>query len=174
MLKKSLLIMIIAFPLTLAQLRAQDSEDTKARPNKQEILNLMTSTGKMPAQQQSAKLDSIRQDSSGSKTPRSDFLFCVGLAYRGNYKAQRCVASDFEHGTGIVEDLSEAYAWYSVALENPRIDESSKAMLESDKERVKTRLLSAYPHPTEDDLDDMVNTQKSRIEQYNQDARKAK
>ncbi len=111
---------------------------------------------------------------SDSKTARSDFLFCLGLAYRDNYKAQRCAAGDYENGIGIVEDLSEAYTWYAVALENPRIDESSKAKLEEDKERVKARLLSAYPHPSEDDLDDMVKTQKTRIAQYNQDAPKTK
>jgi hypothetical protein len=174
MLRKTLWTMLIALPLTIAQAKAQDSEDTKTRPNKQEIIDLMVKTGTMPAQQQKSKIDSIRQDPSAGKTPRSDFLFCLGLAYLDDYQAQRCVGSAYEHGAGIVEDLSEAYAWYAVALGNKITDESARGTIEADKERVKTRLLSAYPHPTEDDLDDMERAQKTRIAQYQEDAKKAK
>ncbi len=155
---------------------AQDasSEDDKSRPDKQEILASMMKAGRMPAQQQTQKLDSILQDLSGSKTPRSDFLFCVGLAYAGNYQAQRCLASAYENGRGIVEDLSEAYTWYAVALENRIADENAKQMIEADKERVKTRLLAAYPHPTEDDLDDQVKAQKTLLAQYQAEMKKGK
>jgi hypothetical protein len=177
MIRKLLLTMIIALPLMIAQSRAQESEDSKARLNKQETLDLMTQSGRMPPQQQKAKIDSMWAGSTSpevSKTPRSDFLFCLGLAFLGNYKAQRCVGSDYEHGIGIVEDLLEALAWYSVALENPTVDESAKGILEADKERVKARLLAAYPHPTEDELDDMTKALQTRIRQYQEDAKKVK
>jgi TPR repeat protein len=154
---------------------AQDSsEETKTRPNRQEIIDLMVKTAKMPAQQQSAKIDSLWQASSGSPTPRSDFMFCTGLAYLGNYKAQRCVGSAYENGRGVVEDLSEAYAWYAVALDNKAADKPARETIEADKERVKGRLISAYPHPTEDELDDLAKGQKSRIEQYQEDLKSAK
>jgi TPR repeat protein len=177
MLRKLLLTMIIALSLTMAQTKAQESEDSKARPNKQETLDSMIKAGRIPAQQQKARIDSLWAGSTSSdlsKTPRSDFLFCLGLSFLGNCKAQRCVGNRYERGIGIVEDLSEAYAWYSVALENQTADEASKGILEADKERVKTRLLSAYPHPTEDDLDDMTRALQTRIGQYQEDAKKAK
>jgi hypothetical protein len=177
MLRKLLLTAIIALPLMMAQTRAQESEDSTARPNKKEILDLVTQIGKMPVAQRNAKIDSMWTGSASSevsKTPRSDFLFCFGLAFLGNCKAQRCVGNNYEHGIGIVEDLSEAYAWYSIALENSTADETTKGTIEADKERVKTRLLAAYPHPTEDDLDDMTKTLQTRIGQYQEDAKKVK
>ena len=175
MLKKLLLTLIIALPLAIAT-SAQEpaSEDAKTRPNKQEVLDLMIKAGRMPAQQQNARIDAIWKDSSAGKTPRSDFLFCTGFAYLGNPKAQQCVGSAYENGRGIVEDLSEAYAWYAVALENKLTDKATAEKIEADKERVKERLLSAYPHPTEDDLDDLAKAQESRIAQYQEDVKKAK
>ncbi len=177
MLKKLLLLLTVALlPIflkaPLAQERASENEQT--RPNKQEIIDLMIQVGRMPAQQQNTKIDSLWQASSASKTPRSDFLFCMGLAYLGNYKAQRCVAGAYENGRGIVEDQSEAYTWYAVALENKIPDKAAAGMVEADKERVKTRLLTAYPHPTEDDLDDMVQAQQTRIAQYRDEMKKSK
>ena len=172
--KKLLLTMLIALPLTIAQPKAQESEDARTRPNKQETIDLMVKFGGMPAQQQKAKIASIMQNPSAGKTPRSDFLFCLGMAYLGNYEAQRCVGGAYENSRGVVEDLSEAYAWYAVALENTIPDEAAKGVIEADKERVKTRLLAAYPHPTEDDLDDMERAQKSKIEQYQEDVKKVR
>lgn len=174
MLKKLLLTLMVALPLAIAA-SAQEpaSEDAKTRPNKQEILDLMITAGRMPAQQQSARLDAIAKDSAG-KTPRSDFLFCTGCAYLGNTRAQQCVASAYENGRGIVEDLSEAYAWYAVAFENKITDKAIAEKIEADKERVKERLLAAYPHPTEDDLNDLAGALKSRIAQYQEDVKKAK
>ena len=175
MLKKLLLMLMVALPLAIAT-RGQEpaSEDAKTRPNKQEILDLMITAGRMPAQQQSTRLDAIAKDASAGKTPRSDFLFCTGFAYLGNTKAQQCVASAYENGRGIVEDLSEAYAWYAVAFENKITDKAIAEKIEADKERVKERLLAAYPHPTEDDLNDLAGALKSRIAQYQEDVKKAK
>ena len=178
MLRRLLLAITIALPLIIAlaaaaQESSNASEYAKTRLNKQEVIDLMVKAGTMPAQQQSSKLDSIWKDLPASKTPRSDFLFCAGLAYSGNYKAQRCVASAYENGIGIVDDLSEAYAWYGVALENRISDKAAKELLEADADRVKQKLLANYPHPTEDDLDDLVRAQKSRMAQYAEEARKA-
>lgn len=178
MLRKLLFTTIITLPLIVLQAKAQESEDAKARLNRQETFELMAKVGKMPAQEQKSKIDSISASMASSqepsRTPRSDFLFCYGLGFLGNYKAQRCVGNSYEHGTGIVEDLSEAYAWYSVALENAAADEASKTAIEADKERVQNKLLAAYPHPSEEDLEDMTKSLQSRITQYQEDAKKAK
>jgi hypothetical protein len=175
MLKRLLITAIIALPLIVAASAQEPApEDARTRPNKQEILDLMIKSGRMPAKQQNARMDAIWQNASTSKTPRSDFLFCTGFAYLGNPKAQQCVGSAYENGRGIVEDLSEAYTWYAVALENKIADKAVAEKSEADKERVKERLLSAYPHPTEDDLDDLVRAQKTRIAQYQEDAKKVK
>jgi len=174
MLKKILLLFAIALPLMAAPIVAQESEDVKTRPNKQEIIDSMVKVGRMPAQQQNAKIGPLWQDLSASKTRRSDFMFCLGLAYLGSYKAQRCVGDAYENGRGIVEDLSEAYAWYSVAAENRIQDKAAQEKIDADKDRVQNRLLSAYPHPTEDDLADAVSAQKSRISQYQEDVKRTK
>jgi hypothetical protein len=163
---------LIFLPMPFAQEPA--SESIKTRPNKQEIIDLMTQIGRMPAPQQNSKIDSLWQDFSVSKAMRSDFLFCMGLAHLGSYKAQRCVANAYESGSGIVEDQSEAYAWYAIALENKIADKTAEQKIEADKERVKTRLISAYPHPTEDELDDLVRAQQTRITQYRDDVKKTK
>jgi hypothetical protein len=177
MLKKILIVLTIGMPLMFLQMPfAQEpvSESVKTRPNKQEIIDLMIQIGRMPASQQTSKIGSLWQDFSASKTPRPDFLFCMGLAHLGNYKAQRCVANAYESGSGIVEDQSEAYAWYAIALENKIADITAGQKIEADKERVKTRLISAYPHPTEDELDDLVRAQQTRITQYRDDLKKSK
>jgi hypothetical protein len=167
-------LFITALLIALSQTLMAQSEDVNARPNKQEITDLMAQIHRMPGQQQNEKLTQILKDPAGSKTPRSDFAFCTGLAYLGNYKAQMCVGNAYENGRGIVEDLSEAYAWYAIASENQIADESEAKRVEAERERVKERLVSAYPHPTEDDLADMVNSQKTRIAQYQDQFKKAK
>jgi TPR repeat protein len=177
MLKRILVFGTIAVSLVLLQTSlAQEpaSETIKTRLNKQETIDQMLKIGRMSAQQQNSRIDSLWQNLSASKTPRSDFLFCMGLAYLGNYKAQRCVGSAYEKGIGIVEDQSEAYTWYAVALQNKISDKGNEEKIDADKERVQNRLLAAYPHPTEDDLDDMVSAQQTRMTQYQDDTKKAK
>lgn len=167
-------ILFFAFAFTLPLIAQEPaSENTKTRPNKQEVVASMRSIGRMPAPQQNSKLGEIWQDLSVSKTPRSDFMFCVGMAYLGNYRAQRCIGDAYENGRGVVEDLSEAYAWYSVAVENKITDKADLEKIEGDRDRVQNRLLSAYPHPTEDELADLVSAQKSRIAQYQEDTKKS-
>jgi hypothetical protein len=176
MFKKFLLAVMIALPLTLARTNAQDSasEDAKTRLSKQEIVSLIVSTGRIPAQQQSSRIDAILADPSRSKTPRSDFLFCSALAYMGSYKAQYCVGSAYENARGIVEDLSEAYVWYAIAAESHSADKTAEQRIQDERDRLKTKLQTTYPSPSDDELDDLVKTQKLRIEQYREEAGKAR
>ena len=165
------LLLTIAMAVPLAAVCAQDSEEAKTRPNKQEIAGMMAKISRMSAQQQTSKIDTISL--SASKTPRSDFMFCTGLAYLGNYKAQKCLGEAYENGRGIVEDLSEAYTWYAIAADNKIPDKDAQEKLQAEKDRIENKLLAAYPHPTEDDLADMIKAQKSRIEQYQEDLKRA-
>lgn len=179
MLKRFLLTAIIALPVLFAQsaLSAQApaaSEDEKTRPNKQEVADLMVQVSKMSAQQQNSKIDQLLADQAGSKTPRSDFLFCTGLANMGNAKAQTCVARAYENGTGVVEDLSEAYTWYALACRTGFADASEAQKAEEIRDRIKERLISAYPHPTEEELEDQVNAQKTRIAQQQAEIKKTR
>jgi TPR repeat protein len=173
MIRRLSLTAIIALLLIQAYSTAAASEDTATRPDKQEIIDQMIKIGRMSRQQQDSKIDLILKDQSASKTIRSDFMFCIGLAYLGNYKSQTCVGSAFENGRGVVEDLSDAYTWYSIALEN-QAQKATEEKAQAHKDRVKDKLLSSYPSPTDDDLDDLVKAQKSRIAQYQADAKKAK
>jgi len=159
--------------ITLTQSVMAGSEDIKTIPNKQEITDMMLQTSRISGPEQNSKVTQILKEQANSKTPRSDFMFCTGLAYLGNYKAQICVGYAYENGLGIVDDLSLAYAWYGLALESRITDEADAKRAEADRDRVKERLLSAYPHPTEDDLADLVNSQKTRIAQYQEQFKKA-
>jgi len=176
MVRRFLLNIFIVLPIILAHsaLAAQaTSEDVKSRPNKQEIADLMIQN-RLPGPQQNSKIDQILADQAGSKTPRSDFMFCTGLAYLGNAKAQACVGKAYEMGLGVVEDLSEAYTWYALACET-RIAETAVAQkVEETRDQLKLRLLSVYPHPTDEELDDQVKAQKTRIAQYQAEIKKTK
>jgi hypothetical protein len=153
--------------------KATASEDEKTRLDKQEIIALIGKIGGMPRAQHNSGIDRISSNPSGSKTPRSDFTFCMGLAFLGNYKAQACVGNAFEHGIGIVEDPTDAYVWYAIALENPIDDAAAKKRLQSDKERVSLRFRLTYPSPTDEELDDLVKAQQKQIGQYRAEATKA-
>jgi len=165
---------VFALSLASAQgiaVQEPSQENAKSRLDRQETVHSIVQAGRMPAPQKNEKLDAAWKDPSAGTTPRSDFLFCTGMAYLGDYRAQRCVGSAYENARGIVEDLSEAYAWYGVALENPNAPDNAKTVIEADKERVKARLTGAYPHPTDDEMDDMVNQLKNRIAQYQNEAK---
>jgi hypothetical protein len=170
-----LLAMIALTPSTIpAPAPAQGAaEDVKVRPDRQEIIDQMIASGKISASQMNSRLDRILSEQAG-KTPRSDFMFCVGSAYLGNYKAQRCLGKAYENGVGIVQDFLESYTWYSIALENQTAEKSAEKGMQSDRDRVKDRLFSSYPAPTDDDLEDMVKAQRSRIAQYQSEVKKAK
>ncbi|MBN1569664.1 MAG: hypothetical protein JXA73_17605 [Acidobacteria bacterium] len=164
---------LVALLLTLSPAVIAQSEDISTIPNKQEITDKMLEVSRLSAQEQDSRVSRILKEQAHSKTPRSDFMFCTGLAYLGNYKGQICLGCASENGLGIVDDLSQAYTWYELALTNNIADEADAKRAEADRDRVKLRLLSAYPHPTEDDLADMVNAQKTRIEQYQEQMKNA-
>ena len=180
MLKKIFLAALITLSFsffstnTAGQTPAPTSEDVKTRFNKPETIDLMLQTGRIPLAQRNSRIDLILKDQAGSKTPRSDFTFCLGLAYFGNYKAQACVGKAYESGLGIVEDLSEAYTWYAVALDNRIDDSAAQQRLESDKNRIELKLRSSYPAPSDDELEEMLRSQKNRITQYQEEVKKIK
>jgi len=164
---------LIALLLILSPNAMAGSEDAKTRPNKEELSALTLEASRLSAQEQNSRLAQILKDQAGSQTPRSDFMFCTGLAYLGNYRAQRCVGYAYENGIGIVEDLTEAYTWYEIALSSGISDEADAKKAEEDRDRTRDRLVSAYPHPTEDELNDLVNAQKSRIAHYQEQLKQA-
>ncbi len=166
MIRFLLLAVILLTPAaTAGQGSSPLSEDVQTRPDKQEIVDWMTRSGQMDVHKRTDRLDRILSQSEG-KTPRSDFLFCVGLAYLGDYKAQTCVAKAYESGRGVVEDQIEAYLWYSIAsLGDPKLEEV--------KDRLKNKLQTAYPFPSDEELADQLNEQQSRIKQYQAETKKS-
>jgi TPR repeat protein len=173
MIKRSLSAIVVILSLFLISLSAQEtaiSQQDTSRPDKPETLAWMNKTAQIPEKQQNENLDVILRGASApdSKTPRSDFLFCVGLAYWGNGKAQQCLGRAYEKGLGIVEDPMEAYTWFALSAgkNTPGSD--------ADLERVKTRMLSTYPAPTDEEFENQVTDLKSRISQYQAAAKKSK
>lgn len=156
-----------------AQVPTAASEDTKTRPNQQEITGLMLQVGRLTGPQQNSNIDKVLAAQADSKTPRSDFLFCTGLAYLGDARAQACVAAAYEKGTGVVEDWLEAYTWYAIACDTRIADAAGQQKIEEARDQLKLRLLSTYPHPTEEELDNQVNAQKSKISQYQEEIKKS-
>jgi hypothetical protein len=180
MLNKILLAaaMMLSIPLlslkAAIQSPAAASEDAKTRLNKQETIDLILKIGRIPRSQQDSRLALIAKNQSDSKTPRSDFEFCMGLAYLNNYKAQACVAQAYERGTGIVEDLSDAYVWYTLALESLIEDAATQKRLQAEKERITLKLRASYPAPSDDELDDLVKAEKNRMTEYQNEVKKIK
>jgi hypothetical protein len=142
------------------------SENEQTRLSKDEITKLMIQVGRLAVPEQNSKMDRIWKDPFGSQTPRSDFLFCVGLAYLGNYKGQAYLGSAFENGRGIVRDSYESYVWYSIALDNPIDDEDAKQKIQKGRDRIKLALVSVYPAPSDQELKELVEAQKHRITEY--------
>jgi TPR repeat protein len=173
MLKRYCSVAVLIFSLFLIALPAQEtaiSQQDNTRPDKQDILSSINKAVQLPAMQQNDNLDVILKNASDpdSKTPRSDFLFCVGLAYLGNGKAQQCMGRAYEKGRGVVEDLMEAYTWFALSVDNHTTGSDAEL------ERVKTRLLSTYPAPTDEEFENQVSDLKSRISQYQAAAKKGK
>jgi TPR repeat protein len=173
MIKRCLSAAILILSLFLITLQAQEatiSQQDATRPDKQETIAWMNKIGQMPEKQQNENLDVILRSASDSdsKTPRSDFLFCVGLAHLGNGKAQQCLGRAYEKGRGIVEDLMESYTWFALSTGN------NTPGSDADLERVKTRLLSTYPAPTDEEFENQVSDLKNRISQYQAAVKKSK
>jgi hypothetical protein len=176
MLHRCFLAAIIAMSFVLIEAAAQKaapvSENDRTRPGKQEIIDWMLRTKAMPRAQQESRIDRICDEESAGRTQRSDFLFCIGLAYSGNYKGQACAGRACETGRGIVEDLMEAHTWYTLALENPDADKAEAARLQADKARVKNILVSVYPAPSDFELQELAAALKNRISQYQEEIKK--
>jgi len=164
------IIALICIPtITIGQEIKPASESEQTLLNKSEIIELMIQAGQMPGQQQEEKIDRLWA-SDTSKTPRSDFLYCTAFAYLDNYKAQACLGRAFEHGLGVVSDLTDAYVWYTIALEHSADDEDLKEKAAAGQTRVKMMLMSVYPSPSDFELEDLVKKQKGKIEEYSAEA----
>lgn len=152
--------------ITVLTATAAASEDAKSRPDKNEIMEAMKKAAAMPAEQQSELVNAIAKRLSSSTTPRSDFMSCTGLAYLGNPAAQKCLAAAYEQGIGIVQDPMEAYVWYAIAQQNTPGESFPEV------ERLKLELVANYPAPSEEELEEMVHSQKARIAQYQEEGGK--
>ena len=164
-------IISILTPLSAVGQLNPASENERTLLHKQEIIDLMIQTGRMPVQEQNEKIDRIWANNGGSETPRSDFLYCSGLAYLDHYKAQACLGRAFEKGQGIVQDYSDAYVWYAVALDHPIEDKAAREEIQAGKDRVKMILVSVYPAPSDFELEELVKKQKENIAQYQEEIR---
>ncbi|HTY60805.1 MAG TPA: hypothetical protein VMG30_00975 [Acidobacteriota bacterium] len=164
--KRLLRMAMIALPLVLMSMTAAGQE-SKAAPErartelaKDDITTLMAMVGRLPAAEQDRRMERIWEDLAVGKTPRSDFLFCTGYAYLGNYKAQACLGYAYENGRGVQRDTAAAYVWYSIALDNPIRDIVEKQKIQADRDRMKKTLLTGTPAKTEKELDDLLKTQR--------------
>jgi hypothetical protein len=154
---------IIVFTLTLALSIAAETvaENDNTRPGKKEILELMAKSARMSTQQQQDRTAAILKNQAKSSTPRSDFLFCLGLAYLNSVQAQKCVGKAYETGRGIIEDFSEAYQWYSLALAK-----SPDKNIEADQQRMQDKMRAVYPFPSDDDLEEQIKEAQDRVKEY--------
>ncbi|NLT66885.1 MAG: hypothetical protein GXX84_09805 [Acidobacteria bacterium] len=152
--------------ITVLTATAAASEDAKSRPDENEIMEAMKKAAGMPAERQSELVNTIAKRLSSSTTPRSDFMSCTGLAYLGNPIAQKCLAVAYEQGIGIVQDPMEAYVWYAIAQQNTPGESFPEV------ERLKLELVANYPAPSEEELEEMVQSQKARIAQYQKEGGK--
>ena len=171
MFTRSLLVVILicsAFPFTAAAQVPAASETDIYRPDKSDIIAWMNLVSGIPTTQQNERADAALKNisASGGKTPRSDFQLCVALAYLGNAKAQHCLGYAYEKGIGVVDDTLESYVWFELAHGGGNAESAA------DVSRVILILNSAYPAPTEEELETMVAEQKGRIAAYQKEIKK--
>ena len=172
MFERSLLVVVLIFSVFFAFTASAQvpsaAETDIFRPDKDDIFSWMNQASNIPAAQQNERADAALKgiSASSSKTPRSDFQLCLGLAYLGNAIAQRCVGYAYEKGVGIVDDPLEAHVWFELALDGGNVE--SKA----DVTRVLLLLNSAYPAPTEEELELMAAEQKGKIAAYQKEIKR--
>jgi hypothetical protein len=177
MIRKMLLTIPVILPIVLIPMAAMGqglkpaSETEHSLLGKLEIIDLMKQAGRMPDQQQKEKINQLGADDAGGKTPRTDFLYCSAFAYMDQYKAQACLGRAFENGRGIVQDLTEAYVWYTVSLAHPIEDNAAKEKIQAAQEHVKQLLFSVYPAPDDYELEELVAQQKEKIIEYQEETR---
>jgi len=165
----TLTLVLVLVPISgLSQINPA-SEDEKSLLNKSEIIDLMTQVGRMLIQQRNEKIDRLWANDDDGKTPRSDFLYCSGLAYLDHFKAQACLGRAFENGHGIVQDYSDAFVWYTIALDHSIEDNAVRDKIQEARDRVKMTLISVYPAPSDYELEDAVKKQKEKIKQYQEE-----
>jgi hypothetical protein len=162
-------IIAVTFTLTLSIAAEKESEDVNTRPGKKEVLELMVKSAQMSGKQQNDQLTAIVKNQSKSNTPRSDFLFCLGLAYWNNVQAQKCAGKAYETGRGIIEDFSEAYSWYSLALAK-----SPDKNTEADQQRMQDKMRVVYPFPSDDDLEQQILAAQDRVKEYQSEVKAEK
>jgi hypothetical protein len=153
--------LVFVLAIATGQTVIRGAADDAAKLSKDEILMLMIQVSRMPAVQQDRKMDMVWTHLNSSDTPKSDYLFCSGFAYLGNYKAQACLGDDFENGRGTAKDLVEAYVWYSIAFDNPIDDPEIRQQIRSSKGRIKKAILTGIPAKSEKELEDQVKLQKA-------------
>ena len=149
-----------------AQNLSDAAESENARLYKESIIGLMVQVGRMSILEQNQKIDAILAEQGESKTPRSDFLFCSGLAFLGDDRAQACLGYAYENGRGIVADLKEAYVWYTIALDNPSTEKEARKRIQADRDRVHKALQATTRAPTDEELGSLVKAQKERMVLY--------
>jgi TPR repeat protein len=165
----SVVILIFSVFTVVAAAQVPAASETGIyRPDKSDIVSWMTQASKIPAAQQNERAEAALKGISGSssKTPRSDFQLCVGLAYLGNAKAQRCVGFAYEKGFGVVDDLLEAHVWFELAHGGG--DKESGP----DVKRTLLALNSSYPAPGEEELEILVAEQKKKVADYQKELKK--
>jgi ribosomal protein S18 len=153
--------LVLVLAIAAGQTVRQGMADEATKLSKDEILMLMIQVGRIPVVQQDRKMDMIWTHLNRSDTPKSDYLFCSGFAYLGNYKAQACLGNAFENGRGTAKDLLDAYVWYSIAFDNPIDDPEIRQQIRSSRERIKKALLTGVSAKTEKELEDQVKLQKA-------------
>jgi hypothetical protein len=161
--------LVFSLFLTQGSFASQEPEVDEGsvyRPDKQEIIDWMIVTARLTETQRNDRLETIltRGSRSGMDTARSDFLFCLGLAYRGDALARHSVARAYETGSGIVEDDMEAYLWFTLSFDGAVADS------EAGQQRMKSRLISVYPSPSDHDLEMEVAARRRQIAQYQAEA----
>ena len=161
------LICLIFASFAAAQVPAASETDIY-RPDKKEIADWMTQMSKLPVAQQNERTDAALQNisTSSGKTPRSDFQLCAAMAFLGNAKAQRCVGFAYEKGFGVVDDMLEAYVWLEIAHKGGDKESASEVS------RVLLILNSAYPAPSEEELEAAVEEQERLIIEYRKEIEK--
>lgn len=167
-LKATITLVLALIPiLAVAQDLKPESEVEQTRLNKDEITKLMINVGRMAVSEQKSRMEQIWENRNASTTPRSDFLFSTALAYLDNNLAQAYLGYAYDKGRGIVQDLQEAYVWYTIASKDPiNNDEGTAQKIQQDRDRIKMELQSNYPGPSDEDLEAMVKKQTDQITKY--------
>ena len=84
---------------------------------------------------------------------------------KSNEENAELVLYAYEKGIGIIDDLMEAYVWFSLAS-------GDDALNDSDASRLLLTLNLTYPAPSEEELETTVSEQKKSIVAYQKEVNK--